>query len=299
MNIKSWVLAFRPRTLPLALSCTVAGSCLAAADNKFRWPVLALAALTTLLLQVLANLANDYGDFVNGKDTAGRIGPRRMVQSGEISPRAMLAGVSAAAVLCGASGAALIYTSVKGAGAAPLLVFGLLGLAAIAAAVKYTVGKNPYGYSGWGDVFVFVFFGLVGVLGTYYLHALALRWNLLLPAAAIGFLSAGVLNINNMRDLEADRKAGKRTLAVKLGPRRAAYYHLALLAGAAAAALAYTSLTPGSAWRWLFLLAFPPLLLNGKIVLTYSEPPALAPELQRLSLSTLLFALTFGFGLLL
>lgn len=299
MKIKPWISAFRPRTLPLALSCTVAGSCLAAADNKFRWPVLALAALTTLLLQVLANMANDYGDFVNGKDTAGRIGPRRMVQAGEISPRAMLAGVGAAAVLCGISGAALIYTAAKGAGAAPMLVFGLLGLSAIAAAVKYTVGKNPYGYSGWGDAFVFIFFGLVGVLGTYYLHALALRWDLLLPAAAIGFLSAGVLNINNMRDYEADKRAGKRTLAVKLGPRGAAYYHLGLLAGAAAAALAYTSLTPGSAWRWLFLLAFPPLLLNGKAVLTYSGPLALAPELQRLSLSTLLFALTFGFGLLL
>jgi 1,4-dihydroxy-2-naphthoate octaprenyltransferase len=298
MKIKPWISAFRPRTLPLALSCTVAGSCLAAADNKFRWPVLALAALTTLLLQVLANLANDYGDFVNGKDTAARIGPRRMVQAGEISPGAMLAGIIAAGFMCAAAGAALIYTAAKGAGVAPMLVFGLLGLAAIAAALKYTVGKNPYGYSGWGDASVFIFFGLVGVLGTYYLHALALRWNLLLPAAAIGFLSAGVLNINNMRDYEADKRSGKRTLAVKLGPRGAACYHLGLLAGAAAAALAYTSLTPGSAWRWLFLLAFPPLLLNGKAVLTYSEPRALAPELQRLSLSTLLFALTFSLGLL-
>ncbi|MBI5743606.1 MAG: 1,4-dihydroxy-2-naphthoate polyprenyltransferase [Elusimicrobia bacterium] len=293
-----WVKACRLRTLPLALSCTITGSCLAASDHKFRWPVFGLAALTTLLLQVLANMANDYGDFINGKDGPGRIGPKRMVQSGEISPGAMRAGLAAAAALCAVSGVALIVTATRGRCPALMAVFGALGLAAMAAAVKYTIGKAPYGYRGLGDISVFVFFGLVGVAGTYFLHAFSLRLNVLLPASAIGLLTVGVLNINNMRDYEADKSAGKRTVVVKLGPRKARYYHLALLAGAAVLSTAYALLYARSAGQWLFLLSFPPLFLNGKAVISYKDPSELSPELQRLSLTTLLFSATFGAGLL-
>ena len=296
--MKNWIQAFRLRTLPLALSNTIIGSCLAAADNKFRWTIFGLAALTTVLLQIMSNMANDYGDFVNGKDTAERIGPKRMVQSGEITPKTMLRGIIVIGILCAVSGVSLILIGTAGMDITNLLIFGMLGLAAIAAAIKYTVGKNPYGYRGLGDIFVFIFFGLVGVIGTYFLHTQSYRWDLLLPASAIGFLSVGVLNMNNMRDYEADKNAGKRTIVVAMGEKNAAYYHLFLVAGAAILTIIYTLLNYHSVWQWLFVLSFPLLFLNLKKVFTYKSALELYPELPRLSLASLVFALTFGLGIL-
>ena len=299
MNIKSWIEAFRLRTLPLALSNTIIGSCLAAADDKFRWSIFGLAALTTVLLQIMSNMANDYGDFVNGKDTAERIGPKRMVQSGEITPKTMLLGIIAIGILCAVSGVSLIVIGTEGIPFTNMLLFGLLGLAAIAAAIKYTVGKNPYGYRGLGDIFVFIFFGLVGVIGTYFLHTQTFRWDILLPASAIGLLSTGVLNMNNMRDYEADKNAGKTTIVVTMGVKKAAYYHLFLVAGAGLLAIIYTLMNYHSLWQWLFVLSFPILFLNLKKVFTYKNALQLYPELPRLSMASLVFALTFGIGLLL
>jgi len=296
--MKNWIQAFRLRTLPLALSNTIIGSCLAAADNKFRWTIFGLAALTTVLLQIMSNMANDYGDFVNGKDTAERIGPKRMVQSGEITPKTMLRGIIVIGILCAVSGVSLILIGTAGMDITNLLIFGMLGLAAIAAAIKYTVGKNPYGYRGLGDIFVFIFFGLVGVIGTYFLHTQSYRWDLLLPASAIGFLSTGVLNMNNMRDYEADKNAGKRTIVVAMGDKNAAYYHLFLVSGAAILTIIYTLLNYHSVWQWLFVLSFPLLFLNLKKVFTYKSALELYPELPRLSMTSLVFALTFGLGLI-
>jgi 1,4-dihydroxy-2-naphthoate octaprenyltransferase len=296
--IKNWISAFRLRTLPLALSNTIIGSCLAASDDKFRWPVFGLAALTTILLQIMSNMANDYGDFVNGKDTAERIGPKRMVQSGEITPKTMLWGIIAIGILCAVSGLSLIMIGTQGMDITNLLIFGILGIAAIVAAIKYTVGKNPYGYRGLGDIFVFIFFGLVGVIGTYFLHTQSFRWDLLLPASAIGFLSVGVLNMNNMRDYDADRNAGKRTIVVAMGERNAAYYHLFLIAGAIVLAIVYTLLNYHSAWQWLFILCTPILFLNLKKVFTYKNGLELYPELPRVSMASLVFAITFGIGLI-
>jgi 1,4-dihydroxy-2-naphthoate octaprenyltransferase len=299
MKIKSWIHSFRLKTLPLALSNTIIGTCLAAANGMFRWSVFGLVVLTTVLLQILSNMANDYGDFVNGKDTAERIGPKRMVQSGEISPKTMLRGMIIVGILCAISGVSLIVLGTEGMDISNLLIFGLLGLAAIAAAIKYTVGKNPYGYRGLGDIFVFVFFGLVGVIGTYFLQTQSFRWDILLPAAAIGFLSTGVLNMNNMRDYDADKNAGKRTIVVAMGVKKAAFYHLFLVAGAAVLAVIYTFVNFVSPWQWFFLLSFPLLFLNLKKVFTYSDAKQLYPELPRLSMASLVFALTFGIGLLL
>jgi len=174
-----------------------------------------------------------------------------------------------------------------------------LGLAAIAAAIKYTVGKNPYGYRGLGDIFVFIFFGLVGVIGTYFLHTQTFRWDLLLPASAIGMLSTGVLNMNNMRDYEADKNAGKMTIVVAMGTRNAALYHLFLMCGAMLLAIVYTLMNYHTLWQWLFVLSFPVLFLNLKKVFTYKNALELYPELPRLSMASLVFALTFGIGLLL
>ena len=299
MKIKPWIEAFRLRTLPLALSNTIIGSCLAAADDKFRLSIFGLAALTTIMLQIMSNMANDYGDFVNGKDTAERIGPKRMVQSGEITPRIMLRGIILIGILCAVSGVSLIVIGTEGIPLTNMLLFGVLGLAAIAAAIKYTVGKNPYGYRGLGDIFVFIFFGLVGVIGTYFLHTQTFRWDLLLPASAIGMLSTGVLNMNNMRDYEADKNAGKMTIVVAMGTRNAALYHLFLMCGAMLLAIVYTLMNYHTLWQWLFVLSFPVLFLNLKKVFTYKNALELYPELPRLSMASLVFALTFGIGLLL
>lgn len=294
-----WLQSIRPKTLPLALSNTIIGSCLAAAAGEFSWLIFALTTVTTLLLQILSNMANDYGDFVNGKDTEERIGPQRMVQSGAITPKAMLRGMIVIAAICAATGVSLIILGTKGLDITLFLVFAILGLGAIAAAIKYTVGKNPYGYRGLGDLFVFIFFGLVGVLGTYFMQTQELKWELLLPATAIGLLSTGVLNLNNLRDYEQDKQAGKRTLVVMMGQKRAAIYHLFLVGGAALSAIVYTFLAYHSAWQWLFLIAFPLFFLNIKSVFSYSNPIELYPQLKKLSMASLVFALGFGFGLLL
>ncbi|MDD2285168.1 MAG: 1,4-dihydroxy-2-naphthoate polyprenyltransferase [Paludibacter sp.] len=300
--LKYYIESSRPRTLPLALANTITGSALAYADGGFRWSVLLLAMVTTLLLQVLSNMANDYGDFRNGKDTSERIGPRRMVQAGKISPRAMLRAIAIVVFLILISGTWLIiegFSNFKLQTAIPgMIVFGVLGLTAIVAAIKYTVGKNPYGYKAMGDLFVFIFFGLIGVLGTYFLHTGQLYGLLVLPSVAIGFLSVGVLNLNNLRDYESDKKTGKRTLVVVLGLRNARYYHLILLMGAVVLVSLYTLLDSHCGWQWMFWLAFPLIFKNMKAVASFSDHKQLFPELKRLSMASLLFALLFAAGLL-
>lgn len=296
--MKKWIAAFRLKTLPLALSNTIMGSALAAGIDKFSWTVFSLAALTTILLQIMSNMANDYGDFVNGKDTAERIGPKRMVQSGEITPKVMLHGIIIIGVLTAVSGLSLILVGTAGIDITNILIFGALGIGAIIAAIKYTVGKNPYGYRGLGDIFVFIFFGLVGVIGTYFLHTQSFSWDLLLPASAMGFLSTGVLNMNNLRDYEADKNANKKTIVVAMGPKKAKLYHLFLVGGAILMAIIYTIANYNSAWQWLFLISVPVLLLNLKTVFTYKNSIELYPELGKLAMGTLLFALSFGVGLI-
>ena len=274
------------------------GSALAAGEDKFRWSIFGLAALTTILLQIMSNMANDYGDFVNGKDTAERIGPKRMVQSGEITPKTMLRGIIIIGIFTAISGLTLILVGTAGIDITNILIFGVLGIAAIVAAIKYTVGKNPYGYRGLGDIFVFIFFGLVGVIGTYFLHAQSFSWDLLLPASAMGFLSTGVLNMNNLRDYEADKNANKKTIVVAMGQQKAKFYHLFLVGGAILLAVIYTITNYNSPWQWLFVISLPVLFLNLKIVFSYKNSIELYPELGKLSMGTLLFAISFGVGLI-
>jgi len=295
-KLSAWIHAARPGTLPLALSGTALGSFLAAADREFSWSVCVLASLTTLMLQILSNLANDYGDFVNGKDTAQRIGPPRMVQTGRIPPAHMVKALVALIVTTLATGTVLVVVGTSGTGEGVWYV--LLGCAAIVAAVTYTVGKHPYGYRGWGDLSVFVFFGLLGTLGTYYLHAHHLRWDVILPASSIGLLSAGVLNLNNLRDEQTDREANKRTLVIILGYRRARIYHVMLLAVAVLTGLAYVVLNYRSPLQLLFLSSVPLLYRDVMTVFRNTRRVELNAELKRLSFSTLLFALSFGAGML-
>lgn len=297
-HLNVWITAARPKTLPLSLSSTILGSFLAAADHAFSWGVFILASLTTVLLQILSNLANDYGDFMNGKDTAERIGPQRMVQSGRITPPHMVKALVVLVAVTLTAGSALIFIGTNGAVSGSTVVYFLMGMAAITAALKYTVGKNPYGYRGLGDVSVFIFFGLMGTMGTYFLHTHQIKFDLILPATSIGLLSVGVLNLNNLRDEQNDRQAEKRTLVIIIGRSRAKIYHMILLVTAVITGLAYTVLNFRSGYQFLFLIPLPLLLQNITTVFRNVRPTELNAELMKLSISTLLFSITFGAGLL-
>lgn len=296
-KINIWLQAFRLRTLPLALANAIMGSFLALADGAFRWPVFVLTVLTITFLQILSNLANDYGDAVSGKDTAERIGPTRVTATGMVTKEAIKRMIYLFVGLSLVSGTALILIGLDNLSLKQLLIFFGLGLAAIAAAIKYTMGKNPYGYKGLGDIFVFIFFGLVGVIGTYYLHTHWFEISVFYPAAAIGLLSVGVLNINNLRDIESDAKTGKNTLAVKNGASFAKSYHLILIVAAVLFAVVYTIVEYYSPWQWIFILVIPLLIRNVIRIYKIQESEKLNGELKNLALATFLFALVFGVGL--
>ena len=224
-----WLLAARLRTLPLACSSILLGSGLAASRGAFDGTIMGLSLLTAILLQILSNLANDYGDAVSGADNGERIGPQRAVVSGLITRHQMCVAMGLTALAAVVSGLSLLVCAF-GEAWQQILTFILLGGAAIVAAITYTVGKSPYGYRGFGDISVFLFFGLLGVLGSYYLFTHSLEWDLLLPATACGLLATAVLNINNVRDIETDAASGKITLAVRVpgwaGWGRAGFYWL-------------------------------------------------------------------------
>ncbi len=295
---KAWLHAIRLRTLPLAFSSSLLGSFIAIHDKVVKWSVLWLALLTTLFLQILSNLANDYGDSRNGADNDERVGPQRAVQSGLISATEMRRAVITLIILALASGIVLIGVGIGFRFSVRWFIFLALGIAAMAAAVKYTVGRRPYGYRGFGDLFVFLFFGLTGVIGTYYLHAGHLRSDLLLPASAIGFFSVAVLNLNNMRDILGDKKAGKKTLVVILGPIRARWYHLFLIASALLALILFTMVNYRQPVQYIFLLTLPVLVLHLATVFRVTSPSEFDPQLKRLALTTFLTVIIFGLGLL-
>lgn len=270
------------------------GGFLAAAQGRFDTTVFALCCLTTVLLQVLSNLANDYGDTVNGADHAGRKGPQRAVQSGAISPSAMRLAIVLFVSLSLASGLALLFAAF-GTDMRLFLSFFGIGLLCIAAAIFYTVGNKPYGYAGLGDVSVLIFFGGVGVTGTLFLFTHQLSAGSLLPALACGLFAVGVLNINNMRDIESDRLAGKYSVPVRIGKKKAGVYHWFLLIGGMTAAVGYTMINYRSPAQFLFLLSLPLFVAIGKAV---SQKPSaeLDPYLKRMALGTLLFVVLFGVG---
>jgi len=295
-GFSAWIEAFRLRTLPLALSAIIMGSFLAVADGRYYAPVIGLAVLTTLFLQILSNLANDYGDLLKGTDNDNRVGPKRGVQSGRISLRQIKSAIILFAMLSFVSGLGLLYVSL-GNHFLTALLFLALGLAAIAASIKYTAGNHAYGYRGLGDLFVFIFFGLVAVTGTYYLNSLHFHWLILLPASAMGFLSAGVLNLNNMRDMDNDRASGKHTIASQLGYGKARIYHTLLVTFALVLATAFVLLDFHSVWNLLFVLTIPLFIRDLIQIFNTQDKALLDPFLKRLALSTLLFTLLFGVGI--
>ncbi|MCH5276746.1 MAG: 1,4-dihydroxy-2-naphthoate octaprenyltransferase [Desulfovibrionaceae bacterium] len=282
-GVRAWLRAARLRTLPLACSAVALGGGLAAAEGYFRPPVFVLSVLTAVLLQVLSNFANDYGDAVRGADGPGRVGPRRSVASGELSAAAMFRAVLLLAGLCLALGAALLTVSF-GADPVRWFVFLALGLASVAAAVLYTMGRRPYGYRGYGDFCVFVFFGLVAVAGSYALYGAPLVRLPGLPACAAGFFATAVININNIRDMENDSANGKETLALRLGPRRARMYHLALI-GLGLACWAIWLAATGRWWGLALLASAFPLVHSAWRVYSSLRPDVLDAQLRVTSMS--------------
>lgn len=295
MDVKSYMQAARLRTLPLSLSGIVVGSFLAAAENMFNWKICMLALITTIGFQVLSNFANDYGDGVKGTDE-NRKGEARMVASGKISPKQMKQAIIVTASLTLVVALLLIYISFGEDNFFYSMLFVVLGLASIAAAIKYTVGKTAYGYSGFGDVFVFVFFGLLSVLGSYFLFTKEFHFSVLLPAFSVGLLSTAVLNLNNMRDRINDEISGKNTLVVKIGTEFSKYYHYYLLIASLLFALLYIVIHFKKPIQFLFLIAYIPLARHLFFVAKNKEESELDGELKKVALSTFLFAILFGLG---
>ena len=293
--IKNYIKAARLRTLPLSVSGIIVGSFLAKSEMSYQMEIFVLAILTTIGFQVLSNFANDYGDGIKGTDD-NREGEARMVSSGVITPKQMKSAMIITTVLTLIVALLLIYVSFGKENFGYSVLFFLLGVASIAAAIKYTVGNSAYGYSGFGDVFVFAFFGLLSVVGTYFLYTKQLNVEIFLPAFSVGLLSTAVLNLNNMRDQINDKKADKNTLVVKMGSKKAKIYHYVLIIGALISAIVYVQLNYHSPFQYVFLIAFIPLIMNINVVAKNSVFSELDGELKKVALSTFLFAILFGLG---
>ena len=296
MDVKSVIKAARLRTLPLSISGIIVGSFLG--NQQSNSSILAssifwLAIITTIGFQVLSNFANDYGDGIKGTDK-NRTGEARMVASGAISPKQMKNAMMITAIFTLIIALFLIFVSFGKENFGYSIFFFLLGISSIVAAIKYTVGKSAYGYSGFGDVFVFLFFGLVSVVGCYFLYTKQLNFSIFLPAFAIGFLSTAVLNLNNLRDFEQDKINQKNTLVVKLGISKAKKYHYFLIFGALFASTFFVILNFSSWMQFLFLIAFVPLTKNMITVAKNNQLSELDAELKKVALSTFLFAVIFG-----
>ncbi|MCH7731333.1 MAG: 1,4-dihydroxy-2-naphthoate octaprenyltransferase [Candidatus Marinimicrobia bacterium] len=292
MIFRPWIQAFRPRTLPLAFASIITGSGLAWAEGTFRLMVFVLALITTLFLQILSNLANDYGDFQHGVDNEARVGPDRTLQAGLISKGQMVKAMWIIALLCSIFGVWLIVEGTRGLTWGKSGLFAVLGLTAMGAAVKYTMGKNPYGYAGLGDVAVFLFFGWLGVLGTYFLHNHSISIELLLPASAIGLFTTAVLNINNMRDHKADEQSGKQTLVVRIGLDRAKRYQLSLNTGGVLLAIAF--IFPSIRIPNYLFMIIAPVLINTSLNILYSDDyESFDTYLKKQAMVTFLFSILF------
>lgn len=292
---EAWLHAVRLRTLPLALSSIMAGSFLAFWQESFRWEIFTLACLTTIFLQILSNLSNDYGDTIHGADSVDRQGPIRAVQSGLISLSEMKRAMYLLASVSLISGLLLIFFAL--ADLKLFLIFLGLGLSAIWAAINYTSGKKPYGYAGLGDMSVFVFFGLTGVLGTYFLHTLSFETTAVFIAISLGCFSTAVLNINNIRDIESDEKAGKKSIPVRIGRVKAVQYNWTLLVAGNLSLLVF-SLISGQYTSLIALISWPLMQKVGWGVQRANSSAATDPYLKIMALSTLIWTILFGIGMI-
>lgn len=291
-SLTIWFDAARPKTLPLALVSIFTGSVLAYSVGQFSWIVSVLAFVTATLLQILSNLANDYGDAVKGTDNESRLGPMRAIQSGVVSLKDMKQAIWINIVFTVISGLTLILIALDSVES--ILAFMGLGVLAMLAAIAYTMGNKPYGYVGLGDLSVFIFFGLLGVFGTFFLHTGTISFDLLLPSVGCGLLAVAVLNVNNMRDIENDLVCGKKTVAVRLGQSWAKRYHFTLLAGAVIAFGSYLCVQSGFNWVNLpFAISIIVVTKHALAVKAATQPVHIAPMLPAIVKCSVLTNLLF------
>ena len=299
---KAWILAARLRTLPLSVSGIIVGTACAFPFfyNRPNFTIIfSLSILTTLLFQILSNFANDYGDGVKGTDNENRIGPQRALQSGILTKEEMKRGIIVTSILSLVSALFLIFVSFGKDNFFTSLFFFILGISCVAAAIKYTVGKSAYGYRGLGDLFVFIFFGLVSVLGSFYLYGQTFDTWVILPAIAIGNLSIAVLNINNMRDLDADKVVGKNTLAVKLGRENAKRYHYFIIVFALLAIIAYAIHAKMALANYAFIVIYIPFIKHLLFVKKNTNPKELDTQMKVVAINTFLLSVLFSLALIL
>ena len=314
--MRHWIEAARVRTLPLSVSGIIVGSMYALAyptddiltpTEVFNWQLFGFALLTTLGLQILSNFANDYGDGIKGTDNEHRVGPKRAIQSGVISAPAMKRAIVITSVLTFISAVLLIYFAFGIDYIWYSLIFLVLGILAIISAIRYTVGNTAYGYSGYGDLFVFIFFGLVSTLGVNFLYSKQLDWILVLPAVAIGFLSVGVLNLNNMRDIESDKMSNKNTVVVKMGIEAAKKYHYFLIVSSMVLVLVFAiyidfnkDIAPDkfNFDTYFFIVAYFPLISHLITVYKNKDSRLLDPELKKLAITTFLLSILLSLSLI-
>ena len=285
----------RLRTLPLSTAGVVLGILLAAADYHISWAVALLIVLTTVNLQILSNLSNELGDVLHGTDTADRQGPQYGLNSGDMTVPQMKLLIKIFVGLCVVSGLAMTWVSFGTIfDLTPILIL-MLGGAAIIAAMRYTLGRNPYGYRGLGDLFVFLFFGIVSVAGSYFVAAHEISsWKIFLPAAAIGFFSVAVLNVNNIRDMKTDAE-NRVTVAIRLGEQRAKIYQTVLIVLGWAAMIAFCCLRIFDPWHYMFVITLPLYVMHLAGVWKRHDKE-LDPMLPLLVMSTFAFALLAGLG---
>lgn len=295
-KISVWFAAARLRTLPLSVSGILVGNGVAWLEGSFSWSLFILALLTTIAFQVLSNFANDYGDGVKGTDNDQRLGPKRVLQQGLLTKAALKKGIQITAGVSLLFALSLIYLAFGSEDWGKALFFIALGLASIIAAIKYTIGDSAYGYYALGDLFVFLFFGGVSVLGSYYLQTQLLPLTLILPAASIGLFSTAVLNLNNLRDMDNDRASNKLTVPLLLGYDKGRIYHSFLVITAFVLSSIYAFLNAESVFSYLFLFLFLPL---GNHLIRVSKSKggkSLDPELKVVAVSTFFFAIVFILG---
>ena len=300
MKIKAWLNAARLRTLPLSVSGIIVGSGLAAVLGKWDGLIFSLAMLTTIGFQVISNFANDLGDSQKGADNDNRVGPKRTIQAGLLSQKEMKVGIFITALISILSAISLIYISAENLSSQALFIYLVLAGLCVLAAITYTVGKNAYGYRGLGDLMVFIFFGLVSVMGVFHLYGLGFEWLVLFPSVTIGLWSTAVLNLNNLRDIENDRKSKKNTLIVQLGFKKGKIYHAFLIIGGALmwwSTVYLLAITTDNFILFLSLIPSVLLFIHLKKVFLTSMPASLDPELKKVALLTFFSAVLFSLAL--
>ena len=289
-SLKIWLSAARLRTLPVSVAGIISGNAMAIKSGLFSESVFVLSLITAILFQIISNFANDYGDGVKGTDNEARLGPERVLQQGLLSPAALKKGILVAAVISLCCAGLLIYVALGSEKLMISLLFILLAIGAVWAAIQYTVGKSAFGYAGWGDVFVFLFFGWVSVMGSFYLQTQSLQYSVFFLGTAMGLLSTAVLNLNNMRDITNDKNFQKNTLVVRMGSQNAKIYHFSLILASGL----FLLLGMGIDWALehpFSMLVLLPLVFHGLQVMKIKTPKAYDPLLKQLALSTFFIAL--------